>query len=90
MVYKRAALLVLLCFFAGLLGGIVSSRTVVHAETAPKILLAEEFRVVDAQGQKWGAFGVGPDGLPYLVLYDQHGRLLWSARHPTPRVQPAK
>ena len=43
MLHKRAALLVLLCFFAGLLGGIVSSKTVAQAATTPRVWPRKSF-----------------------------------------------
>ena len=79
MTYKHVALLALLSFLAGLLGGAVSSR---------KVLVAEEFRVVDAHGHEWGAFGVAPGGSGRLVFYDRSGRVVWSA--PQAAVHPAK
>jgi len=45
----------------------------------PKVIEAQEFRVVDAEGNLRAALGLGKDGSPYLGLYDAAGDVLWQA-----------
>jgi len=46
---------------------------------AQKVVRAERFELVTADGQVRGAMWVQPDGTPRAVLYDKQGRELWAA-----------
>ncbi len=75
---------------AGFLRGTVAAGIVpVHAQerTWPKTLTAERFVVVDAKGAKRLEIGVEVDGQGSLKVYDENGRLAWSA--PDLHVWPA-
>jgi hypothetical protein len=65
---------------AGFLGGAASGglRTVFAQERTTQIT-AERFVVVDAKGMKRGELGLDPQGHIALNLYNETGRLLWSA-----------
>lgn len=70
---------------AALLMGNAALRSV-HAApdtTPPKTLTAQEFQLVDKEGNKRGLFGLQPDGSPYIALLDKQGKA-----HVTVRIRP--
>jgi hypothetical protein len=74
---KQYALIVVLAIVAGLIGGAVASWTFVgqpvFAQNQPqdkKVITAEQFRVVDKNGNKRAVLGVRSDGSTYLTLYE--------------------
>jgi len=82
-------ILMLLTVVSGLVGGGVVSwlfpgRAVFAQGTAPKVIEAQKFRVVDGQGKHRAWFGLLTDGGPILVLADAAGksRVELSLRNP--------
>ena len=77
---------VVLSFAAGLLGGVLShylSPQLVHAQSpAPTEFRAERFVLVNDKGAVLGTLS-NEGGRPYLKLFDEHGREIWSAGRQT-------
>jgi hypothetical protein len=74
-------LAVAIAFVAGVFGGITSRYLlpqVVHAESYPKELRAQNFVLVNERGSIVGAFSED-EGRPVLRLFDANGREIWSA-----------
>jgi len=74
----------------GWLGGAVSAGRPVHAQerNLPKVITAEKFVVVDTAGTRRAEIGVGADGQASVRIYDERGKLEWSAPE-SPHVWPA-
>ncbi len=84
---RKYLLLVVLTVIAGLIGGAVSNwlfvvRTAgaqekraleVEFEQSKKVVVAEEFRLVDGQGKELGKLAIGTDGHPKLEILDRSG-----------------
>ena len=74
---------------AGLLGGILSHYVLlqlvpVQTPTAPNVVAARSFVLIDSSGQPAGVFAVGAPSpqqgsAPSIVLYDAQGREIWRA-----------
>ena len=77
---RQYLLLVVLAVVAGLIGGAVSNRLFV-ARTAEaqgtkqheRVVIAEEFRLVDKEDNLRGIMGFSDNGGPELSLYDKGG-----------------
>lgn len=81
---RHFLLLVVLSVVAGLVGGAVSSWVLMSAtrETKQydKLVAAQEFRLVDAEGALVARTGpVGSWDEPSLALLDSSGRVIWRA-----------
>ncbi|MBV9743541.1 MAG: hypothetical protein JO099_07245 [Acidobacteriia bacterium] len=69
-----------LALAAGFAGGAISTGLgTVFAQERTRQITAERFVVVDASGKKRGEFGLDGQGSLNLNLYNDQGRLLWSA-----------
>ena len=92
MAMKRT-LNIALSLAAGLFGGLVSTHfapRLVHAQTAasaPKVVVAQNFVLVNERGVKLGEITVDPDGKPNIRLFEerqspggQRTTLIWKAR----------
>jgi hypothetical protein len=64
---------------AGFLGGALSGGASVFAQERTRQITAERFVVTDAAGRKRGELGLDAQGRISLNLYNEQGRLLWSA-----------
>jgi len=87
---RREGFFVLVATAAGFLGGTVSGglRTVQAQERNwPKTLTAERFVVMDSGGNRRVEIGVENDGHGGVRIYDENGRLTWSA--PDAHIWPA-
>ena len=79
---------VVLPMTAGLLGGLASryiSPTAVFAQTpkaAPKEIQAQNFVLVNSQGNPMGLFGFNPQGTPIIKLVDERGKTIWTSEVP--------
>ena len=77
---------IVLSFAAGLLGGVLShylSPQLVHAQSQePREFRAERFVLVNDKGTVVGTLA-HEGGKPYLKLFDEHGREIWSAASQT-------
>ncbi len=49
------------------------------AKQHPKVVIAEGFQLVDKEGNLRGIMGLSDNGAPMLGLYDEVGKVLWSA-----------
>jgi hypothetical protein len=78
----------LLAMTAGLLGGLASryiSPSAVFAQAqkaAPKEIQAQNFVLVNAQGNPMGLFGFNPQGKPIIKLVDERGMTIWTSEVP--------
>jgi hypothetical protein len=65
---------------AGFAGGALSSGLgTVFAQERTRQITAERFVVADANGMKRAELGLDPQGAIHLTLYNEQGRVLWSA-----------
>ena len=77
-----------LAMAAGLFGGLVSrniSPSTVFAQAqkaAPKEIQAQNFVLVNGQGNPMGLFGFNPQGKPIIKLVDERGTVLWTSEVP--------
>ena len=73
---------------AGLLGGLASryiSPSAVLAQAqkaAPKEIQAQNFILVNSQGNAMGLFGFDPQGKPIIKLVDERGKTIWTTEVP--------
>jgi len=74
-------ILMLLTVISGLVGGGLSdllfrglAARAAQATTAPKVIEAQEFRVVDGAGKPRAELGADSNGAPYLCLLDAEGK----------------
>ena len=69
----------------GLLGGLASryiSPSAVFAQAqkgAPKEIQAQNFVLVNGQGNPMGLFGFNPQGKPIIKLVDERGTVIWTS-----------
>ena len=54
----------------------------------PTVIEAQEFRLVDRQGEQRGRFMLAPSGDAVIMLYDKDGKLAWVAPEPLRPFQP--
>jgi len=79
---------IILAMTAGLLGGLASryiSPSAVFAQAqkaAPKEIQAQNFVLVNAQGNPMGLFGFNPQGKPIIKLVDERGMTIWTSEVP--------
>jgi hypothetical protein len=78
---------VVLALAAGLVGGLVSryvapTVALAQAQPAPKELRAQNFVLVNDQGNPVGLFGFDPQGKPIIKLIAENGRTIWSSEMP--------
>jgi len=77
-----------LAMAAGLFGGLVSryiSPSAVLAQVqkaAPKEIQAQNFVLVNSQGNPMGLFGFNPQGKPIIKLVDERGTTIWTSEVP--------
>jgi hypothetical protein len=69
----------LVAALAGFLGGAAGRVVPVLAQSGEKVVQAQAFVLVDAAGNRRGEFRVNQQGQTVLHLYDENGRLSWSA-----------
>ena len=73
-------MLTALSLAAGFVGGAISSGLgTALAQERTRQITAERFVVTDANGMKRGELGLDPQGRINLNLYNEQGRILWSA-----------
>jgi len=79
---------VILAFAAGLVGGLVQSSVAPVAvfaqaqKAAPKEIQAQNFVLVNSQGNPMGLFGFDPQGKPIIKLVDERGKTIWTSEVP--------
>jgi len=79
---------VVMAMAAGLLGGLASryiSPSEVFAQSQkapPKEIQAQNFVLVNSQGNPMGLFGFNPQGKPIIKLVDEHGMTIWTSEVP--------
>jgi hypothetical protein len=79
---------IVLAMAAGLFGGLVSryiSPSAVFAQAqkaAPKEIQAQNFVLVNSQGNPMGLFGFNPQGKPIIKLVDERGMTIWTSEVP--------
>jgi hypothetical protein len=77
-----------LAFAAGLVGGLVPLYLVPPAvfaqaqRAAPKEIQAQNFVLVNSQGNPMGLFGFNPQGKPIIKLVDERGKTIWTSEVP--------
>ena len=85
--HRRLNVLVL-AFAAGLVGGLVPfylAPPAVFAQAqkaAPKEIQAQNFVLVNSQGNPMGLFGFNPQGKPIIKLVDERGMTIWTSEVP--------
>jgi hypothetical protein len=73
---------------AGLVGGVASryfAPMTVFAQSrkaAPKEIQAQNFVLVNSQGNPMGLFGFDPQGKPIIKLVDERGKTIWTSEVP--------
>ncbi len=92
MTQKKSPWLALLALVFGFLGGAVSSELFGGpsrpAQFGPTVIEAQEFRLVDRQGEQRGRFMLAPSGDAVIMLYDKDGKPAWVAPEPLRPFQP--
>jgi len=79
---------VVLALASGLVGGVVSQYlmpSTVFAQAqkgAPKEIRAQNFVLVNNQGNPVGLFGFNPQGKPIIRLIDERGTVIWTTEVP--------
>ena len=73
-------------FAGGLLSRYIAPERVFAQTPAPKeaaqTVRASSFVLLDEAGHTAGVFAIEKkDGLPNIVLFDAHGKVIWDARH---------
>src|SRR5689334_3437945 len=87
-IMNRKCGVVLLAVVSGLVGGAVSQYlmpSAVFAQTqkgAPKEIRAQNFVLVNNQGNPVGLFGFNPQGKPIIRLIDERGTVVWTTEVP--------
>ena len=85
---KRKLNVVILALSAGLVGGLVPSYIAPVAvfaqaqKAAPKEIQAQNFVLVNSQGNPMGLFGFDPQGKPIIKLVDERGKTIWTSEVP--------
>jgi hypothetical protein len=75
---------VVLALASGLVGGLVArylapTSVLAQAQTAaPKEIQAQNFVLLNNQGNPVGLFGFNPQGRPIIKLIDERGRTIWT------------
>ena len=76
----------ILAITAGLLGGLasryISPPAVLAQKDAPKEIQAQNFVLVNSQGNPMGLFGFNPQGKPIIKLVDERGMTIWTSEVP--------
>lgn len=63
---------------AGMLGGILAAAQAQGGRTVPSVIEAKSFVLLDGAGRKRGEWKLDASGQPFITLFDENGRSIWS------------
>ncbi len=92
MTQKKSPWFAVVALVFGFLGGAISGELFGGpsrpAQFGPTVIEAQEFRLVDRQGEPRGQLMVAPSGDAVVMLYDKDGKLAWVAPEPLRQFRP--